>query len=175
LIAEIRLLAIKGLTAIIAANLDKLEDFSDAGNIIISETFGYKFGDLSLGLNAVQFLYNREDDYNPGLLFNLWSSIPFGSIVPRVDAVYFMGGSSTVATGANTWHRKGFANRAAAKDAEQDYSVFSVRPSVKFNIDSKTFVEVGDVINYDFANFEAFGSSKSRLSNVFYLDLKWSF
>ena len=175
LMADVRLFAISGLTAVVAVSLDKLEEFSDTGNIVLSETFGYKLGDISLGLNAVQFLYNREDAYNPGLLFNLWGSMPFGKIVPRADLVYFMGGSSTVATGAYTWHRKGFANRAAAKDADQDYSVFSARPSVKFNLDNRTFIEVGDVINYDFASFEAFGGEKSRLSNVFYVDLKWSF
>ena len=175
LTADFRLFAISGLTAIMAVSLDRLEDFNDAGNIVLSETFGYKINDFSVGLNAVQFFYNRKDTYNPSFLFNLWGSMPFGKIVPRADLVYFIGGSSTVATGANTWHRKGFANRVIAKDADQDYSVFSIRPSIKFNLDNRTFIEVGDMINYDFANFEAFGDEKSRLSNVFYVDLKWSF
>jgi len=187
LIGEFRLLAVKGLTAVVIGIFDKLEDFSDNGNIILSETFGYKVNDdLNIGLNAVQFFYNRvvnddKVDYNPGLLFNPWGSYAFGSIVPRLDLVYFMGGRSKTVIADTQWERRGFANVAKVKDAEDDYSVFSVRPSIKINVDSRTFLEIGDMINFDSATkagaYKDSGDAdkKSLLTNVFYVDVKFSF
>ena len=188
LIAELRVLAVKNLTAVVAGVFDYLDDFSKKGNIILSETFGYKADSLNLGLNAVQFLYNRTDasdnkiDYNPGILLNPWVSYTFDKIIPRLDLVYFMGGRSKMSSGANQWERRGFVNVAAKTDDKKDLSVFSIRPSIKLNIDSKTFVEIGDMINFDTANYDAYeskaGGSKdtdSRLTNVFYIDIKWSF
>jgi len=183
--AELRILADKNLTAVVVGTFDKLEKFDERGNIIFSETFGYKLDDLGIGLNAVQFLYNRKVndeavDYNPGLLFNPWVSYTIDKVVPRLDLVYFMGGRSKM-TSENQWERRGFANVAKAKDAEDDYSVFSARPSVKINVDNKTFLEIGDMINYDMAvkdgAYKDSGDAdkKSLLTNVFYVDLKFSF
>ena len=195
---EFRFLGLKPLTAAVAAKFDWLgEDFDSKGDIIFSETFGYKISDeLNLGLNAAQFLYNRKDanndkvDMNPGLFFNLWGSYAIDKIVPRLDLVFFAGGRSRVAatTGNNlsnnndNWARKdGFVNVAREKDEERDLSVFSVRPSVKFNLDGKTTFEIGDMINIDSGNYDgAYADSgdadkKSRLTNVFYIDFKWSF
>jgi hypothetical protein len=187
LLGEFRYLGVKDLTAIAAASFDKIEDFDNSGNIIISETFAYKLDSLNVGLNAVQFLYNRQSEVDPGLLFNLWGSYAFGNIVPRLDLAYFLGGQSNLAAitasgPTYTWQRpRGFTNKTGVKDEEDDYSVFSVRPSVRFNLDGKTFVEIGDIINFDSANFDgAYKDSgdenkKSRLGNVFYIDFKWSF
>jgi hypothetical protein len=182
LYGEFRYLGMKDLTAAVAASITRLgmDDFSTAGNMIFSETFGYKIGDdLNLGLNAVQFMYNRATSYSPSLLFNLWGSYAFGKIVPRLDFVYFMNGNSTT-TGTNngTWHRKGFANQAYSTDGNpNNLSVFSARPSVKINLDGRTFLEIGDMINFDFGKREvsAYGNKTSMLTNVFYIDAKWSF
>ena len=191
LIGEIRFLGVKELTAVAAASFDKIEDFDNSGNIILSETFAYKLDNFSIGLNAAQFLYNRKLDANSnkdaGLLFNLWGSYAFGGIVPRLDLAYFLGGQSSLGAGNNTWHRRGFVNKTGAVGVDDDYSVFSIRPSVKFNLNSRTFVEVGDIINLDSANFKGYrkdgqavtqtvpGDTNSRLGNAFYIDLKWSF
>jgi len=182
LFGEFRFLGVKELTAIVAASFDRIEDFSNNGDIILSETFAYKLDDLSIGLNAAQFLYVRQTDNDPSLLFNLWGSYAIGNIVPRLDLAFFLGGQSAVGAAANsagyTWARPragGFANKAGVSGTEDDYSLFSVRPSVKFNLDGRTFVEIGDLINYDFANFNAYGGEESRLSNVFYIDFKWTF
>ena len=187
LIGEFRFLGIKDLSAVAAASFDRIEDFTNNGNIIISETLGYKIKDLGFGLNAVQFLYNRTGaanskiDYNPGLLFNLWGTYAIDKIIPRLDIVYFQGGQSKMATSARQWERKGFVNNAQAKNAGADFSVFSARPSVKINLDSKTFIEIGDIINYDSSEKSgAYADSgdagkKSLISNVFYVDIKWSF
>ena len=184
---ELRVLAVKNLTAVVVGTFDKLEKFDKRGNMIFSETFGYKADNLNFGLNAVQFLYNRTNasdekiDMNPGLLFNPWISYTIDKVVPRLDLVYFMGGQSKTANGNNQWERRGFANVAKAKDADDDYSVFSVRPSVKINLDSKTFLEIGDMINYDMAAKDGAykdsgdANKKSLLTNVFYIDLKFSF
>jgi hypothetical protein len=67
------------------------------------------------------------------------------------------------------------------KDKDDDLSVFSVRPSVKINLDSRIFLEIGDMINIDFGNFDgAYKDSddakkKSLFTNVFYVDVKFSF
>jgi hypothetical protein len=177
LYGEFRYLGMKDLTAVAAISFARpgMKDFNTAGNITFSETFGYKIGDdINVGLNAVQFLYRREASTSPSLLFNLWGSYAFDKIVPRLDLVYLMNGSSTLVTN-NTWHRKGFVNRPYGSDVN-NLSVFSARPSVKINLDTKTFLEIGDMINYDFGKREgAYGDKKSLLSNVFYIDAKWSF
>jgi hypothetical protein len=194
--AEFRLLAVKNLTAVVAGVFNRLEDFDKRGNIMFSETFGYKLDNLNAGLNAAQFFYNREDmtgnklDADPGLLFNPWVSYAFDKIIPRLDLVYFIGGQSKTANGNNQWERRGFvpqggavdaAGKPGLKDTDDDYSVFSVRPSVKINLDSRIFLEIGDVINIDFGNFDgAYKDSgdpnkKSLLTNVFYVDVKFSF
>jgi len=179
--AELRLLAVKNLAAIVVGRFDKLQDFEKKGNIMLSETLGYRVDNLNFGLNAVQYLYNRTDgddakiDMNPSLLFNPWISYAVDKVVPRLDVVYFMGGRSKLSNGSNQWERRGFVNVDKAKDADDDYSVFSIRPSVKFNLDSRIFFEIGDMINYDMAAKEGVYNNNSLLSNVFYVDLKFSF
>ncbi|GHV69879.1 hypothetical protein AGMMS49928_14590 [Spirochaetia bacterium] len=191
LLGDLRLLAVKDLTAVVAFNFDTIEDFGNKGNITFSETFGYKIGGLGLGLNAAQYFYNRTDaagdkvDYDPSLAFNLWGSYAIGKAVPRLDLVYFLGGQSNVASGALAYHRNGYTNKAAVADVDDDYSVFGIRPSVKINFNGSTFIEIGDAINFDSSNKEgayaitgATGDDakiKDRLTNVFYIDWKWSF
>jgi hypothetical protein len=171
----------KDLTAIVAARVDNFgSDFDTRGNIVLSETFGYKLDSLNLGLNAVQFLYNRSNSVSPSMLFNLWGSYALGNIVPRLDLVYFMNGTGQLVTGGNNWFRHSFSNREYT-NADNNLSVISARPSVKFNLDSRTFLEIGDMINYDFGKkggaYADSGNTnkKSRISNAFYIDLKWSF
>jgi maltoporin len=74
---------------------------------------------------------------------------------------------------------KVFAYKNNGTDTD-NFSVFAIRPSVAFNFDSKTFVEIGDLIaiaNGPEGAFGDAGDSKkaSNLSNVFYIDFKWSF
>jgi len=186
--AEFRLLAVKNLTTVVVGTVDNIQDFDNKGNIMISETLGYSVNNLSFGLNAVQFFYNRPEEYNPGLFFNPWVSYAFNKIVPRLDLVYFMGGRSKFGytnpsnpTPENQWERRGFANVAKKTSADDDYSVLSARPSVKFNLDGRIFLEIGDMINYDMAvKNGAYGDSSDPnknylFSNVFYVDLKFSF
>jgi len=186
LFAEFRLLAVKGLSVVALGLFDTLDEFNDKGNITLSETFAFKANDdLNIGLNAVQFFYNAKQagdkGTDPSLLFNFWGSYAIGKVVPRLDLVYFIGGRSKTVTGNSQWERRGFEATKGAKDADDDLSVFSARPSVKFNVDNRTFIELGDMINIDSGNYEgAYKDSgddkkKSRLTNVFYIDLKFSF
>ena len=178
LIGDIRFLRLARLTAVAAFSLDKLEDFSKNGDIVISETFAYRINDLNFGFDAVQFLYKRENPHKPGMLFNLWGSYAFDRIVPRLDFTYLMGGISTL--GGNKqymWHRKSFLNIPSEK---QDMAVFSGRASIIFNINNRTFIEFGNMLCYDYGKTGAFADSsdidkKSRLSNAVYIDCKWSF
>jgi len=193
--AELRVLAVKNLTAVVVGAFNRLEEFDKRGNIMFSETFGYKLDNLNVGLNAAQFLYNREDaagkkiDADPGLLFNPWVSYSIDNVVPRLDLVYFAGGRSKM-TSENQWERRGFVPQGGAVDAtgnpgvndkDDDLSVFSIRPSVKLNLDSRIFLEIGDMINIDFGNFDGAYADKGDLkkkslfTNVFYIDFKFSF
>jgi hypothetical protein len=188
---ELRLLMVKNLTAVVVGTLDKLEAFYERGNMMFSETIGYKLNNVNFGLNAVQFMYNRtiddgkgnmvKVDYNPGLLFNPWISYTFGRFVPRLDAVAFLGGQSKMGSGDNQWERRGFVNVPKATDANEDYTAFSIRPSVKLNLDSRIFLEIGDMINFDISEKDgafadlAHANKKSLFSNVFYVDVKLSF
>jgi len=195
---ELRVLAVKNLTAIVVGVFNKLEKFDERGNMMFSETFGYKMDNLNVGLNAVQFLYNRKGmNADPALLFNPWVSYTIDKIIPRLDLVYFMGGRSKFGytnpnnpNPENQWERRGFvpqggnvdgAGTPGVKGKDDDYSVLSARPSVKINVDNRTFLEVGDMINYDFANFNGAykdsgdANKKSLFTNVFYVDVKFSF
>ena len=182
LISEFRFLGLKNWTAVLVGVFDKLDDFSETGNIIISETFGCKLDSLNLGLNAAQFLYNRGSvEMNPGLLFNLWGSYAINNITPRLDLTYFLGGQSKMATSALQWERRGFTPAEAKKAEEKDYSALSIRPSLRINLDNRTHLEIGDMINIDSGNWNgAYADSgslakKSLLTNVFYADIKWTF
>jgi len=197
---EIRLLMVKNLTAVVVGAFDNLEKFDYRGNMMFSETFGYKIDKLNIGFNAVQLLYNRKDangdeiNVDPGLLFNPWISYTIDKVVPRLDLAYFMNGQSK--TGANInnaqWERRGFTPQngnvdgystptKGLKGKDDDYSVFSVRPSIKINVDNKTFLEIGDMINYDMGNFdEAYADKndakkRTQFNNAFYVDVKFSF
>jgi hypothetical protein len=163
---ELRFLGVKDLTAIAAAAFYNIDDFDSTGEMIFSESFAYKIDNINIGLNAVQFMFNRAANNDASLLFNLWGSVGLAdnSIVPRLDAVYFMGGSSTASASAMTWHRKGFA-----ASGNNDVSLLSVRPSVRINLDNRTHLEIGDMINID-----DFGGD-NKLTNVFYIDFRWSF
>jgi len=197
-IGELRFLRIENLTAVAVAILDRLEDFEANGDIVLSETFDYKINNTTAGFNAAQFLYNRkypsglEEPYNPGLLFNLWGSYAVSAaIVPRLDIVYFIGGWSMQGyllsgglnqSSATMYHRRGIENAPSAKRDNYTRYLFSVRPSVKFNLNTQTFIEIGDLINIDYSNRNVYASrmegqidSKSRTTNVAYIDLKWSF
>ena len=191
LISEFRFMKVYNFTAIVAISMDKLEDFSANGDTVISQTFAYNFNRAALGFNAAEFIYNRQSllgkklSYDPGLLFNLWASYTYIIFEPRLDLVYFWGGMSRVGGNeTNMWHRRGFTNREIAEygsDNSHNLSVFSIRPSLRFNLLSRTFVEIGNMFNYDFGNYDAaYGDSgnpkkSTRISNVFYIDLRLSF
>jgi len=186
LIAEARILAVKGLTAVVVGVLDRLDEFNDKGNITLSETFAFKVNDnLNIGLNTAQLLPNaktNDKDTDPSLLFNLWGSYAIGSVVPRLDLVYLLGGQSKTVLGDKQWERKGFTPYTkSAAGTDDDLSVFSIRPSVRINLDSRTFLEIGDMINFDSGNYNgAYAHSgdankRDQLTNVFYIDVKLSF
>jgi hypothetical protein len=192
MIVGARLLAVKDLTAIVEADIDKLEDYGDNGVFNLYETVGYKLGNLGFGLNAAEY-FRMAEKTDMGIHFNPWVSYSIDSIVPRLDLNYFLAGTALVTgttyddSGSITgdalpqgkYHRKVFAYKNNGTDTD-NFSVFAIRPSVTFNVDSKTFVEIGDLIAIANGPEGAFGDAgdpkkASNLSNVFYIDFKWSF
>jgi hypothetical protein len=97
-------------------------------------------------------------------------SYALGSIVPRLDLGYGSGARAGFNNNNLNWHR---VNYNAVYDS--NVSVISIRPSVKLNIDPNTFVEIGDLIDLDGNKTAKWGDDDSRISNVFYIDFKWSF
>jgi hypothetical protein len=146
-----------------------------SGKITISESVQYNLGDLSAGLWAVEWLSQAEET-DLSLYVNPWVSYTLGSIVPRLDIGYGSGVQAGFKPETDTdlhWRR---ANVGAKYDA--DYSLISIRPSVKLNIDPNTAVEIGDLINIDGVPAGTWAHAPkddSRISNAFYVDFKWSF
>jgi hypothetical protein len=97
-------------------------------------------------------------------------SYAIGSIVPRLDLGYGSGARANFYNNGLNWRR---GNVGAMYNS--DYSLISIRPSVKINIDSTTFVEIGDLIDIDGGPDNTWGTDNSKISNVFYVDFKWSF
>jgi hypothetical protein len=189
-IGELQLLAVENLTAIVEGELDNLQDFDPSGKVNIYETVGYKLNDLQFGLNAAQYL-SKVDDSDMALRFNPWVSYTIGKLVPRLDVVYFMGGqvASSTATAEGKIDRKGYAayepvtgsggNNGGGKYYDSDASVIGVRPSLKINLDSKTTLEIGDLVNFEKRPTKFFGAGSdlkdSKFTNTFYVDLTVKF
>jgi hypothetical protein len=187
----VQVLAVKDLTAVLEVVADKLEDTGvkkelDDIDLDFYETLGYKLGDLSFGLNAVQYIRIEKDvDHDLGVQLNPWVSYAIGSIVPRLDLTYFLAGKALTAPWTSEtpgltpkYHRIGFSYENNGEDVD-DVSVIAVRPSVKFNV-GKGVIEVGDLIALssgpDGSFFDADDLKRSSsFDNVFYVDFKWSF
>jgi hypothetical protein len=195
------ILAIPGLTAVVEAELDNLQDFEalkvgkkdawghavtsatgSSGKANFYETLGYNGGDLGVGLNAAQY-FSLAAGANAELLFNPWVSYTIGSIVPRLDIAYLAGGSSNFNKDLSTtgsigkYHRQGFFT---TNTYNSDHSLLSFRPSVKINLTPKIFIELGDLINIENGPEGSYGhpedsKASSRFTNVFYTDFKVSF
>jgi hypothetical protein len=142
-----------------------------SGKINIAETFEYKLGDLTVGLWAVEWISQAEDtDFS--FYANPWVSYALGSIVPRLDLGYGSGARANFRNdkNSNAWRR---GNIGVMYNS--DYSIIAIRPSVKFNLDPNTFVEIGDLLDIDGGPEKTWGDDSSRISNAFYVDFKWSF
>jgi hypothetical protein len=145
-----------------------LSSTAASGKITITETVQYDLGSLSVGLWAVEWLSQAENtDF--ALYVNPWVSYALGSIVPRLDLGYGSGAQASFNNSNLNWYR---TNYGPVYDS--DVSVISIRPSVKLNIDSKTFVEIGDLIDLD-GKKAGWGDADSRISNLFYVDFRWTF
>ena len=165
LLGELRLLAVPNLTAVVAARLVTLDEFSDLGLMQFYETISYKMNDLSFGLNAAQYISNKTGEDDPGLRFNPWISYALneGKIVPRLDLVYFMGGRSG---GSSADYGQGYHRKSFTVNYDKDTFVLNARPSVKFNFDSRTTLEFGDSFYYTKIN-----GADGVISNAVYLDV----
>jgi hypothetical protein len=180
-----------------------------SGKINIFETVQYDMGSLSVGLWAAQWLSMGEkpnkdtgvaEAADLAFYVNPWVSYTIGSLVPRLDLGYgsaaranfnsITPGTTSVTnpnpppanltvptySNAENWHRTNYSPMY-----DSDWSVISIRPSIKINLDANTFVEIGDLIDIDGAPKGAWNrgnaevTEDSRISNVFYVDFKWSF
>jgi hypothetical protein len=175
MIIEARVLAVKGLTAVIEAELDNLQDFeevkagkkNDWGRVItdsqkysgkfnLYETVGYKVedlgpGNLGVGLNTSQHfsmqteVKSGDNKTGAGIRFNPWVSYGVGNIVPRLDLVYFMGGKIN---GSDNDDEGKFYRRGYDPTYFVKDWVMTIRPAVTFNV-GKAFVEIGDAVNFE--------------------------
>jgi hypothetical protein len=164
-----------------------------SGKINIYETVQYDMGSLSVGLWAVEWVSMGEkpnkdtgeaEAADLAFYVNPWVSYTIDSLVPRLDIGYGSAARSNFGTlnatneVALNWHRQNYGPMY-----NSDWSVISIRPSLKINLDSNTFVEIGDLINIDGVPKGTFrdpntgnpNDDTSRIANVFYVDFKWTF
>jgi len=169
LLAELRLLAVDGLTAIVVGEVDNLHDNDKIRDVNFYETLNYRYGYWAMGINAAQYIRNLPSgssaDDDVSAWFNPWVSYSFyqGAVIPRLDVVYFVGGYQD----AENYNRRGFK-----PNYNNDTSVLNIRPSVKFNLDYRTSFEIGDSFYYSNASRKD-GSklNDSTLVNVLYADV----
>jgi len=162
LIGDLRIYAIPKLTAIIAFSFNNLQDFNDSGLMVFSESLSFNATDeLNIGINAVQFISNNESHEDASMLFNLWGSYAIDKVVPRLDLTYYMGGNSHAAN----YHRRGYQDPVY----NYDVSAFSIRSSVRINIDNRSHLEIGNVTHLNNPQDDL------KTANVFYIDYRWSF
>jgi len=167
ILSELRLLAVDNLTAIVVFQMKNLDKDEANKDMNFYETFGYKIGDLGIGLNAAQYIRTLPDGApatatnDLSLWFNPWVSYALaeGKIVPRLDVVYFMGGAQD---GTN-YHRRAFVPNYNA-----DASVINARPSVKFNLDSRATLEIGDSFYYSKSGVP---NADAVITNMVYTDI----
>ncbi|WP_010259253.1 hypothetical protein [Treponema primitia] len=166
-ILGLQILAVPGLKAVVEAGFDKLDDtFSDNGITSIYETLAYNVEKLDFGLHAQEAFSSVTGQDDPFLRLTPWVSYTIGAFVPQLAGSYVSGG--TPLTGANKfkYHRRTtFANSYSSED-----SVITLQPSIKYNVDKNTYVELGYVYNIV--------KEKADIDNdfqVIYADFKWSF
>ncbi|MDR2370709.1 MAG: hypothetical protein LBD71_04450 [Treponema sp.] len=199
-----RMLAVKNLTAVLEAELDNLQDFREtktgekngwgvpltagansSGKFNLYETIGFKTGDLGAGLNAAQYfslqkkVTDGDNKTGPGLRFNPWVSYSLGGVVPRLDFVYFAAGKINGSDNDDEgkFHRKGYDPTYFTGD-----SVVTIRPSVTFNVGNAA-LEIGDAVNIENNHTKKYYGSSTRaddrrdrrITNILYVDCKWSF
>ena len=163
-LAEFRLLAVDNLTAIVIAQLNRFDEYSDTGELNFYQTLGYRMGDLGFGLNAAQYTRNVPSESTTAndfaLRLNPWVSFALneGKMVPRLDLTYFMGGRQD----GQNYHRRGFA-----VTYDSDSYVINARPSIRFNLDNRTSFEIGDSFYYGKPGKDI----DSVITNVIYADI----
>jgi hypothetical protein len=175
-IISARYLGLPALTrAVVEAQLDNLEHYGSAGLTNIFVSVAYKVNsDLEVGLNGGYYMQNvpdGADKLDPIIAGWLWGEYKLsgGTIVPRLDASYTIG---TEGTTDFRYMRKFFLE---GKKYNNDYSVLGIRPSVAFNVDSASVIEVGYLFDFVSGPDNYNGDSSSQLNNIVYVDFRWSF
>jgi hypothetical protein len=176
-IAGFRLLAVPKLTAVVEVRVTTLDEFSDIGMVDVFEAVSYAITDsLTIGLNAGQFVNQDETKEDIGIKVGPWVSYAIGKLVPRLDAMYYLAGKpALVAKSTSGKYNFLHADDAYKPTYDSEFSVIAVRPSVKFNLDSKTMLELGDIVNYELGPEKSYSGESSRLTNIFYVDFVWKF
>jgi hypothetical protein len=155
------------LKAVVEVEGIVLDEFKDKGALNIYETVSYDFDELDVGINAIQYYSQVKDDDKLALRFTPWVSYTIGDFVPRLDVGYVLGaGLLDTAATVGKYHRA----TPYTPTYTYDDSVITIRPSLKYNLNSVTFVELGYVFNLV--------KEKADIDNdthTVYLDFKWSF
>ncbi|QQO10619.1 hypothetical protein [Breznakiella homolactica] len=173
--AGVNIKVLPELTAVIEVEADNLDgDFGDFGTFTIAQTLAYKIGDITVGVNLGEYL-SMEEDTDFSFMANPWVSYAIGSIVPRLDFVYFLNGYADLVTDSSdpeygNWTGK-FHRKAYMPTYTEDYAFMSIRPSVAFMLNNTT-IEVGYMFNM---LTEPDGIDYDNNQNIIYVDFKWSF
>jgi hypothetical protein len=175
------LLMVKGLKASVVGVLNRVEEFGDLGVVRIFETAEYTgVENLTLGLGLWQALVTgdkakvtfKSGTDDPSLSFRGWVYVSYGllggKIVPRLDLNYLMGGY---------WDNdyRIHADDRFAPNFDSKANLFSVRPSVGFQVTKNAWFELGYIANKfmgDNSSATISGTKKEPLNHAIYADIK---
>jgi hypothetical protein len=168
-----------GLKLVVVGKAERLQDFSDNGGIGFYETIGFtKINNLSLNLNLWQVISQTTDnDFSFRAWFWASYALADGKIVPRFDVNYLNAGvANTAMMHFNHRFRPGDSGdrntitKTTVIDNER--GLLNFRPSVGFNLDKTSFIELGYNIDIGLGDSPL---AKDVINQAIYVDLKVSF
>ena len=164
-----KVFAVKDVNIAATARLLHVDDFSDAGQMIFYEYFGFNgVENLSVNLGLAQSLLQADGS---DLYFRAWFWLTYaiGNIVPRLDVNYIMGGTYAYGSLNQNWDFEGNWKHNEA------WSMLAISPSVQFRISGSTFFDIGYAAYVGLGDTKKDAKAFDTMNHAVYLELQTSF
>jgi hypothetical protein len=139
-----------------AAVFNRLDDFSNVGEIEGYLNVGAGIGDIEVGGALFATKSNEHVDLFLGV--DAWASITIGNIVPALSLAFVKGGE----VGEGGYAGLCYYTGDPTYDPDQMY--LSIEPSVQFQIASNKYFQIGALINKDLGNVIATGGKDKGMN-----------